>query len=587
MGLCACSWEWLGNRRVGTKLLLLLAALVLASAVTGMVAVNALGTVDAKAASIYQDGALPLRQLAEARDDNGSMRQRVLLHILSLPGAKAQREDQIRSYDADFDSRVGQLRGHVDDSLLNAYVKATADYRAFRDTTLLPASRQGVTDVQPLLLRCDAAFAIVVKAGQDLSDAQIKTVDGAAACRRRAAAAGRTRVLGVLLAGALLGLVLAITISRTITRPLAEVSDVLGGLADGDLTRTPTVRSRDEVGVMATDLTRAIQSVRTTVRTLAQSGQAVGQTSDTMTSISRAIGHSAEQVLDQANVAAAAAEQVSRNVQTVAAGTEEMGASIREIAQNAAQAADVASRAVRLASETTDTVGRLGESSRQIGDVVRLITGIAEQTNLLALNATIEAARAGEAGKGFAVVASEVKDLAQETARATTDISSRIDVIQADTASAVQAISRISEVVGQISSYQITIASAVEEQTATTNEIGRSVGEAATGSSGIAQNVAGVAAAAAGDHTLTSSAARSPPDSSPSSVPNSTGWSRPSASDGGPGDPRGARHPLGGRPGGRCLILAGSWCRTRPRSARGATTQRRHHPQTQGDALTT
>src|SRR4029079_181014 len=138
-------------------------------------------------------------------------------------------------------------------------------------------------------------------------------------------------------------------------------------------------------------------------------------------------------------------------------------------------------------------MARLGESSTAIGNVVKVITSIAEQTNLLALNATIEAARAGDAGKGFAVVASEVKDLAQETARATEDISRRVDAIQSDTTNAVEAIAEISRIIAKINDYQVTIASAVEEQTATTGEMSRSVGDAANGTSEIAQTISEVA----------------------------------------------------------------------------------------------
>jgi methyl-accepting chemotaxis protein len=173
-----------------------------------------------------------------------------------------------------------------------------------------------------------------------------------------------------------------------------------------------------------------------------------------------------------------------------------MSTSIREIATNSSEATNIAQTATMEATAAQETIDTLGSASREIGEVLKVITSIAEQTNLLALNATIESARAGEAGKGFAVVANEVKDLAQETSRATADISNRVTAIQSSTSAAVAAIERIARIIGDINNYQTTIASAVEEQTATTAEITRNVAQAALGSADIAENIATVASAA-------------------------------------------------------------------------------------------
>jgi len=175
-----------------------------------------------------------------------------------------------------------------------------------------------------------------------------------------------------------------------------------------------------------------------------------------------------------------AAGVVDITIQDVASATEEMSASISDIASNTERAALVAQQAVRTAEDARTTVTELGQASEEVGDVVKLITGIAQQTNLLALNATIEAARAGEAGKGFAVVASEVKELAKATRQSTDDIQRRIQDIQESTDRAVDAIKTVASIIEEISNLQSSIASAVREQDSTTNEIAESVNRAAS-----------------------------------------------------------------------------------------------------------
>ena len=379
------------------------------------------------------------------------------------------------------------------DAQITAVQDALGAYKTVRDKEMLPAVNAGRLDLYVQIAAAKGTPQIV-KAQQTVD--QLQAAEFAEAEQWRAAAQKdyeNSRML--MLAAAVVGLLAAFGIGLWVTalvvRPLRRVAEVLGAVAAGDLSARIEVQSRDEVGVMADALNTATESMRVTVRTMDQTASSLSTSASQLTGISAQLASGTGEASDQANVVAAAAEEFSRNVQTVAAGADEMGLSIREIAQNASEAAKVASQAVLAAESTNQAVSRLGESSTEIGNVVKVITSIAEQTNLLALNATIEAARAGESGKGFAVVANEVKELAQETARATEDISRRVEAIQADTTGAVAA---IGEIIARINTYQLTIASAVEEQTATTNEMNRSVSEAATGSAEIAHNVSTVAA---------------------------------------------------------------------------------------------
>jgi methyl-accepting chemotaxis protein len=305
-----------------------------------------------------------------------------------------------------------------------------------------------------------------------------------------------TLVLALVLILVAAALALGYTLARAIVGSLRRTVDVLDRVADGDLTERLEVTSSDEVGQAGLAVNRMLDRTSAAMRAIGSNAATLASSSEQLSEVSQSLGASAEETSAQSGAASSAAEQVSANVQTVATAAEEMSSSIREIAGSANEAARVATTAVNVAESTNATVAKLGESSAEIGEVIKVITSIAEQTNLLALNATIEAARAGEAGKGFAVVASEVKDLSQSTSRATEEVSARIATLQADAEAAVAAITRITEVIGEIDETQSTIASAVEQQSATTAEIGSNVNDTALASTQIARGISTVASTA-------------------------------------------------------------------------------------------
>ncbi|WP_179714437.1 methyl-accepting chemotaxis protein [Nocardioides lianchengensis] len=387
----------------------------------------------------------------------------------------------------DLDADDQQLVGEVEDAFADytasiaAFVQAAAEDQA--------GQRARADEIQTANDAMDVVLSGAVEdIGADADSTSQNLMDTASGMRMT--------VLVVAVLGLLLLTGLATAISRSLVRPLRAAIDALEVFAQGDLTQRLPETASGCTGDLQKAFNRSAENVSGIVGTVSSSAVAVAAASEELSASSQQIAAGAEETSVQAGVVSGAADEVSRNVGTVAAGAEEMGASIREIAHSANEAARVAGEAVSTVEVTNETVAKLGTSSQEIGNVVKVITSIAEQTNLLALNATIEAARAGEAGKGFAVVANEVKELAQETARATEDISRRVEAIQADTSGAVVAIGEIAEIITSINDYQNTIAAAVEEQTATTNEMSRNVAEASTGSGEIATNISGVAAAA-------------------------------------------------------------------------------------------
>ncbi|TDQ83838.1 methyl-accepting chemotaxis sensory transducer with Pas/Pac sensor [Dongia mobilis] len=328
-------------------------------------------------------------------------------------------------------------------------------------------------------------------------------------------------LVGVVLVAMVFGAILAFVIARSITRPLGRIIGVMEELTKGNLAVAVAGQERrDEVGSVAkavgvfkdglveaerlrgeqqAEQMRQVergQKMEAAIgdfdRMITEVIGAVSSAATQLQSTAQSLSATAEETSQQSNAVAAASEQMTQNVQTVASATEELAASIGEIGAQVNESSRIVSGAVEQAADTNGKVGQLAEAAQKIGDVVTLINEIAAQTNLLALNATIEAARAGEAGKGFAVVASEVKNLASQTSRATDEIAAQVRAIQESTEGSARAIVEIGQTINRVNEISTTIASAVEEQSAATQEISRNVQQTSTGTAEVTSNIVGV-----------------------------------------------------------------------------------------------
>ncbi|MFN4283621.1 MAG: methyl-accepting chemotaxis protein [Alphaproteobacteria bacterium] len=382
-------------------------------------------------------------------------------------------------------------------------------------------------DLERLISTTMAAIAAEVKTGTD-NLAELQNQRNAEVSESTFSLISNSAMLvGVLsLAAVALGILLAVLIGRGIAKPVVGMTSAMNTLAGGDLTVEIPARNRtDEIGQMAGAVQVFKESMQETERLRAEQEalkkqaeidkvaamnkladefeasirgvvNGVASAATELQATAQAMSATAEETNAQATTVAAASEQASNNVQTVATAGEELSSSISEISRQVGEAGSITRQAVEEAQRTSTQIISLADAAQKIGDVVQLINDIAAQTNLLALNATIEAARAGDAGKGFAVVASEVKNLATQTAKATEEITGKIVEMQSATRDSTTAIQSITETIGRIDEISTTIASAIEEQGAATQEIANNVQQAARGTQDVSNSIVNVTQAA-------------------------------------------------------------------------------------------
>ena len=519
---------WFSKMKITMKLGLGFAAVLALVLILGVFSLIELSKTNGNTVEIATNWLPSVRTIAELRFDAAALRRDTLNYIIATdkkPHYEEKMKGELNTV-ADDEKKYEPLISSDEERKLYQQFRDQWDKYMAVNARVVELARQNKNAEAIILAQSEGSQLFEAAAKYLQEDVELNNKGATDAASQAAAAYSSSRywVFGLLAGVIVIGVVIALSMTQALTaaanreklaadevaqgaererlaaqelgQKVDSILTVVSAAGQGDLTQQITVGGSDAIGQMGEGLGKFFADLRKSIGSIGASSMNLASASEELTTVSQQMSANAEETSAQTKVVSNATLQVSQNLQTVATGAEEMGASIKEIAKNATEAAKIANSAVRAAETANATVFKLGESSAEIGQVIKVITSIAQQTNLLALNATIEAARAGEAGKGFAVVANEVKELAKKTAKATEDISRKIETIQVDAKAAVDSIGSISEVINQINGISNTIATAVEEQNATTNEMARNVSEAAHGSGEITSNIAGVAEAA-------------------------------------------------------------------------------------------